>query len=106
MIEVKNTPGPWRTELCGRYKRGHYIVAEGVGRPSRVGYAYSDIRRMHLGEEEANARLIAAAPDLLAACEALLRFAESVRPGGGVLAGEHDMLRDARAAISKAGGAA
>lgn len=51
----------------------------------------------------ADARLIAAAPDLLAACKDLLRFAESVRPGGRVLESDAD-LESARAAIARAEG--
>lgn len=99
MIEVKNTPGPWTAAKDGEGSRGDiYHVSADLGTVD--GAAVCEFCY------EADARLIAAAPDLLAACEALLRFAESVRPGGGVLAGEHDMLRDARAAISKAGGAA
>ena len=104
MIEVKHTPGPWSIDGPNRF-----------GCP-RITAPYKPTCTYLIAEAspdcpddatmQANARLIAAAPDLLAACEALLRFAESVRPGGGVLAGEHDMLRDARAAISKAGGAA
>lgn len=99
MIEVKNTPGPWNQSSKGDGRI--YIEGGAAADDIAVTLMVHDQR-----EDAANARLIAAAPDLLAACEALLRFAESVRPGGGVLAGEHDMLRDARAAISKAGGAA
>jgi hypothetical protein len=57
-------------------------------------------------EQDANARLIAAAPDLLAACEKLLAFARSARPSGGVLAGEAEMFTDAEVAIRNAGGGA
>lgn len=57
-------------------------------------------------EEEANARLIAAAPDLLAACEALeqsiCRFIQECP--GYVFNGDDLALRAARAAIAKARG--
>jgi hypothetical protein len=60
----------------------------------------------HDGSPEAfvNALLIAAAPDLLAACEALLRFAEHGEAAYGVDAAKVKscLLGNARAAISKA----
>ena len=54
------------------------------------------------GRTGARVSLIATAPKLLEACTRLLRFAESVRPGGGVLAGEREMFEAARAAIAEA----
>lgn len=57
-------------------------------------------------EAMANAALIAAAPDLLAACEALLRHFDMTRPGGGILTAEREMADAARAAIAKAKGGA
>lgn len=58
-------------------------------------------------EQEANARLIAAAPDLLDACEKALEWVcdadLAVAPSMGVLSGE-DMARMLHAAIAKAKG--
>src|SRR4051794_13527039 len=58
---VKHTPGPW-------YMAGVPAVL------SRDGVGIADCRTVDTTpqEQEANARLIAAAPDLLAACKALL----------------------------------
>src|SRR5690606_37831187 len=85
---AKHTPGPLHTaeyETHYAVKRGSEILATGI-------------------RKEADARLYAAAPDLLAACKTLLNFARSVRPGGGVLAGEEMIFREADAAIAKAKG--
>ena len=65
----KHTPGPWRNDCfmvlappnVGNYK-GREICHTG-GHDIRDG-----------NESEANARLIAAAPDLLAACEQLMEY--------------------------------
>ena len=66
-LKGKFTPGPWRNERgSGAYGRnvtadnGRRIVCETI-----------------CSDHDANARLIAAAPDLLAACEAALRVLES-----------------------------
>ncbi len=59
----KPTPGPWATaKVDGVYWISHAITSADL----IVGYAQSS-----RPEADANARLIAAAPDLLAACEAI-----------------------------------
>lgn len=70
----KHTPGPWRVYGKGDHLRiearrqssGHMVIVEGVG-GYRLGDGYSDLSQL-----EANARLIAAAPELLEALEDLL----------------------------------
>lgn len=63
MSDSKHTPGPWAvtgptgTTVCATTDRGRYPVAFAEG--------------VSLAQMDANAALIAAAPDLLAACEAL-----------------------------------
>lgn len=65
--EPKHTPGPWFT--CAQVKRPHNHALVGIGNGStHVGYS-SVTPAMSLGEAEANTRLIAAAPDLLAAAD-------------------------------------
>jgi len=67
---------------------------------------------MFVGEPEANAHLISAAPDLLAACKAAADAMTTAHPNGlpvqmGTLCEEqdwHTALRNARAAINKAEG--
>ncbi len=98
MSDTKFTPGPWRyTKAAPSGDRG--IHAEGTG---IFAEAYADIR--HAGENnaaeaEANARLIAAAPDLYAALDLVL----AVDPDG---AGIWDAQNAARAALAKARGEA
>ena len=70
----EHTPGPWEREsLPGEYDTGIRAHGENVS-----GYvAFLNTRWEHKQqqqEQEANARLIAAAPDLLEACKALPEF--------------------------------
>jgi len=91
-----HTPGPW---TCRPTEDGAYAL-----NPSGVGWL-----RCSKDETWANARLIAAAPDLLAACELFTQAAHEVRdllnargfacPASIAFAAEH-----ARNAIAKAEG--
>ena len=90
---AKHTPGPWTAEerderiLIWSDGSHDYLAAlslDADGADEEVADAYAD-------ERQANARLIAAAPDLLAACEAALRVCN--------LSGTGE--RDRRAAIAK-----
>lgn len=71
MSAAKHTPGPWSVHPGGQY------VGERIDGPSGRGLAHAITRDPHptlghglsVDEAAANARLIAAAPDLLAACE-------------------------------------
>ena len=88
----KHTPGPWAI-----FRRFYIVPADHVGRKQGcsnndredledyaqiIGSVDSDRHRR--GSLEANARLIAAAPDLLAACEAVVGtgFLETKYPAG------------------------
>lgn len=68
MNETKHTPGPWNSEPCPDMREMLIIDSERwvVGRVRRI---LSDIT---IAEAEANARLMAAAPDLLDALESIL----------------------------------
>lgn len=82
---MSHTPGPWATDDDG------YIIAPGrglIGYPARV--PDSD-------ERGPNARLMGAAPELLAALEALLDAIEDQRV-------THGDCNQGRAAIAKARG--
>jgi hypothetical protein len=99
----KHTPGPWTIREPGyieaKTRKGHSVYL--------VGYAYNleIARACERGEVEANARLIAAAPELLAACEAAKPLlAMWARHAGSPSAGE--ALGKITAAIAKATGAA
>lgn len=98
-VSSKHTPGPW---IWGADAHDSRVMATEAPWRDRT------IAEVHHGEDvmgEANGHLIAAAPDLLAACEAMLtqrysswhRFAEEDDP-------EPDDMQKARAAIKKARG--
>jgi hypothetical protein len=94
-----HTPGPWEAHGCtlyaGKYRVGQTWDAEYDGLPTP--------------EMEANARLIASAPDLLRALEQLLETAESLNDwlvSDGSINGEHELFKKVRAIISKAKGEA
>ena len=94
----KHTPGPWHFRAA--IQEGQFVVRD---RGSSGGFA--DIARVKgdkrstLAQAEANARLIAAAPDLLDALETY--------PALGVVMTDEEMwawVEKARAAIDKARG--
>lgn len=100
---VSHTPGPWRVVTrLGFYKPKSkvYVVGEEINpalasTPDACEHAplIAEIEYHRFGsadrwpvareEQDANARLIASAPDLLAACEALLPIVESMDDGDG-----------------------
>ena len=91
---MSHTPGPWRT-YCG-----DSVVSDNHKSPSGL----SEVARCSSGFEDnaANARLIAAAPDLLAGCiDGLDCLETAVRIGGGDPQTHHVCCR-MRAAIAKA----
>lgn len=91
MIEAKHTKGPWEVDSVPlELGSGEFLTVQTVGDGPHIAFVFSDM--------EADAHLIAAAPDLLAACQALLKEYE---PG---CIGEHDVVRRAKAAIAKAEG--
>jgi hypothetical protein len=113
-----HTPGPWMIDLetanstdplvmellvvakCPRDKQ-EFIVAEVYG---------IDAAGDHDERSQANARLIAAAPELLGALRALLSVAPARAPAAGLLVGAEEKhsaaIKAARAAIAKATGGA
>jgi hypothetical protein len=90
---VGHTPGPWHT---GEGKAATIVYTD-------IGFAICDAKVFHgrhgQGESNANARLLAAAPDLLEACETAL---ENLSP---LYCGDHLVITRLRAAIAKATGA-
>ena len=89
---MKHTPGPWRmTPLSNRM----IDVLHDVQTPGAITHALCRVqaRDSWIAEAEANARLIAAAPDLLAACMSI------VKSQPGTSSRQFDA---ARAAIAKA----
>ncbi len=71
MIETRHTPGPWEWE--NHPHNGEPIALTGGG-DTDVLLATGSSLQAWLIVNEADSRLIAAAPDLLAACQYLRRF--------------------------------
>lgn len=65
-MQTKHTPGPWFTAATSRIGHAYIVDADGftIAEPSPMG--------------EANARLIAAAPELLAALQAIMDDPDAV----------------------------
>lgn len=113
-MSAQHTPGPWSYRSqphddWGTVRAGRYIICQ--ARNPAVDYDDLDeYRRTRTDPYEANARLIAAAPDLLEACEALIAYDEGDddAPDAGVkMMIDYDhALTLARAAIAKARGEA
>ena len=85
MNKQAHTPGPWQQD-------GQYIAAQGVD---------EYIVTCHGADGSANARLIAAAPELLAALRKIVAACEAVTIGTDAVA---DPLAIALSAIAKAEG--
>lgn len=89
-MTINHTPGPW---VIGRSRRGHDVVMVDTASGTAICDVYGDS-----DDRPANARLIAAAPDLLEALETLYRAVciadADLRPGEEL----------AREAIAKAKG--
>ena len=97
---TKHTPGPW---IVG--PMSDYIAAKDGSLIAEIPTDYSPITGEHTGAMVANARLIAAAPELLSACREALRsldaLSESATDGFPKDNRAANMLR---AAIAKAEG--
>jgi hypothetical protein len=98
-MSAKHTPAPWRVEGRTVYgaKSGH-IISHGVNShgDGPEGYVCNTS-----GTSEADAQLIAAAPDLLKALTLITEM-----DGDQPARSDWDMVRIARTAIAKATGAA
>ena len=89
---MKHTPGPWNRIIADGYTVRHPQIYSDTGPVANATWL-GDGR---LDELNANARLIAAAPELLEALEALLDYEN------GIQKAKAEQM--ARAAIAKAGG--
>lgn len=112
---VAHTPGPWTTEDATMGPKGDYDVSI-MGRDGMtyIGIVTGDDRHgicdqydaaAEVREAQANARLIAAAPDLLAAlesCRYLLESAALKAVDGNAVDERSAAIGKARAAIAKA----
>ena len=85
---MRHTPGPWNFE-----KHENFVVYVGN----------NEICELYEGDQEANARLIAAAPELLEACEYVVKWHRENDTGEGELYGL-DFVTTCICAIKKAKG--
>ena len=92
-MQTQHTLGPWRyVRENGSPSTGQHMIKGAI-----PGYL-AEVRDCGSGDVAANARLIAAAPELLAALTDAVDLIETLSPIEG------DTLRNARAAIHKAVG--
>ena len=102
-MEVKHTPGPWKYGPAGYNMRTNYCqgftIASRGEHITLIAGCFNDVRG---GEDvaRANAELIAAAPDLLAALQAIVTDEGGTRS----VSRDHLIAVAARAAIAKATG--
>lgn len=105
--KTQHTPGPWRASDFQPYLFG---AANGLGiDPLGFVYGPSCGEQSEYGRRSlANARLVAAAPELLEALNAFLRAPSigSEGPGSSTIVVQEFNLRAARAAVAKATGSA
>lgn len=116
MTELKHTPAPWtrRTHRRDGARHGGFwidgpsedrrslVKVTCYSRRTSAGYAEED-----MAESEANACLIEAAPDLLAACEAVVAAVDDAHWMSRLTADQVRSMTDAcRGAIKKAKGGA
>ena len=97
--DLHTTPGPWtaRAKASG----GSWWVMAAPPKPGHRGFLAECVARG--SENEANARLISAAPDLLAALKSLMAAYKSVLPGIRYIAvQDYALVNDAPVAATRA----
>ena len=99
------TPGPWAVEAC---QNSHIVFQKSSRRVvCDVNRCYATGNKAHQGRQEADAQLIAAAPDLLAACRLFLIYHDSVDEYDVAMMLAYAAAEQAiRAAVTKAAGGA
>ena len=104
---MTHTKGPWKVECVETEHHGYpgwntYTIRS----PQNVCLAVvGEVDRYHQNDHTANARLIAAAPDLLAACEGCLGYFEYMASQGSDYTPDAAWLKPLRDAIAKSKGA-
>lgn len=99
-MNSKHTPGPWSINDWPQATSDVGIGATGTPLVARI-----SLRDVSINEQKANARLIAAAPELLACAEMLLLLTAKAGANGSVAHEFRPHWEAARAAIAKAEGA-
>jgi hypothetical protein len=95
MSETKHTPGPWKASY-DRYERKHSFVGDGMWF-GKISWTVTSDRN------EADARLIAAAPELLEALKLFVR-AEKMARDGNPPQDADELIKLGDSAIAKAEG--
>lgn len=98
---TKHTPGTWKT---GGIMTRVEVRPEGWNVPMCIADCHAKYSPESGAERVANARLIAAAPDLLEACEAVAEVLGKLPIGDPLIGEAHTACKKARAAIAKATG--
>lgn len=100
-MTTKHTPGPWTADECTDHD-GYRTIRPGDGTPN--GDIHAEV--IATVYEDADAQLIAAAPELLEALRTLYRDVEFLIEDGTLPASarNHAAMSEARAAIQKAEG--
>lgn len=95
---MTHTQGPWiaRENPAQDGKHSHWIDSD-----QPLAFPLAEVRWYKDGESDANARLIAAAPELLAACQHALEDLQTLDAADSKVCG---ILPELRAAIAKATG--
>jgi len=103
--KVKHTPGPWKISRCQLKKTEHSAPDMLIEHGNKTEHSPLLCQVYAAGGEhprEANAKLIAAAPELLEALEKCADFMGSVAGTENVSNSFREALSEAKAAISKA----
>jgi hypothetical protein len=103
---AKHTPGPWSIDRTGeRHGQRPYGISAGKRGPTPKNIVnWGGVAAPASQESEANARLIASAPDLLEACQTALAYCEHLQ--SSMFGVEPTHAAELRAAIAKATGEA
>ncbi len=103
MSETKFNPGPW---FCSGKPRGYDWCKIMAPRAEGVTAHIATVNHWNPDVNDANAALIAAAPDLFTALEALALHIDRIPYGKPYAGRQHDLVDAARAALKKARGGA
>ena len=104
MSENKHTPGPWDYAPCINFGHKCFQIHQKDGAPYTP--YYSDVATTERGEnaeiQEANARLISAAPDLLKALKMLYQWVRAEVEQFEAAEPDDEIIEAVEAAIKKA----
>jgi len=100
--EIKTTPGPWKVD-GGRGKHGDLYIWQNV-KGIRPEHAIATVHEEMMEGAQGNARLIAAAPELLEALRAALAVIQKANAQSGISLDDAKVIIPCLAAIARAEG--